>query len=97
MNMSPDIPARFDKMHVEAEVSLADGRTLHTRCDGPRGIWGSPPISDQDHLVKVRDCLAKRLPEEKAEELIALARRTEHLDAAAVRQLLAIAGCFASQ
>jgi aconitate decarboxylase len=97
MNMSPDIPARFDKMHVEADVQMDDGRTLHTRCDGPRGIWGSPPISDEDHLVKVRDCLATRLPEAKAEELIALARCTEQLDAGGVRQMLAIAGCFASQ
>jgi 2-methylcitrate dehydratase PrpD len=95
MNMSPEIPARFDKMHVEADVQLADGRTLHTRCNGPRGIWGSPPISDEDHLVKVRDCLATRLPQARAEELIALARRAEHLDAAEVTQLLTIAGCFA--
>ena len=97
MNMSPDIPARFDRMHVEADVQMSDGRTLHTRCDGPRGIWGSPPISDEDHLVKVRDCLATRLPQAKAEELIALARRTEQLDAGGVRQLLTIAGCFALQ
>jgi aconitate decarboxylase len=94
MNMSPDIPARFDKMHVEADVQLADGRTLHTRCNGPRGIWGSPPISEEDHLVKVRDCLATRLPPAAAEELIALARRAEDLDAAEVGRLLTIAGCF---
>jgi hypothetical protein len=78
-------------------VQMADGRTVHTRCDGPRGIWGSPPISDEDHLVKVRDCLATRLPQAKAEELIALARRTEQLDVGGVRQMLTIAGCFASQ
>jgi aconitate decarboxylase len=94
MNMSPDIPARFDKMHVEADVQLADGRTLHTRCNGPRGIWGSPPIREEDHLVKVRDCLATRLPPAAAEELIALARRAEDLDAAEVGRLLTIAGCF---
>jgi 2-methylcitrate dehydratase PrpD len=94
MNMSADIPARFDKMHVEADVQLADGRTLHTRCNGPRGIWGSPPISEEDHLVKVRDCLATRLPSAPAEELIALARRAEDLDAAEVGRLLTIAGCF---
>jgi hypothetical protein len=47
--------------------------------------------------VKVRDCLATRLPEAKAEELIALARRAEQLDAGGVRQMLTIAGCFASQ
>ena len=95
MNMNPDIPARFDKMHVEADVELADGRKLHTRCNGPRGIWGSPPISDDDHLVKVRDCLARCLPQPTAEKLIALARRIEHLDAAGVVQMLNIAGCFA--
>jgi aconitate decarboxylase len=95
MSMSSDIPARFDKMHVEADVEMEDGRTLHTRCDGPRGIWGSPPISDEDHLVKVRDCLVTRLPEARVEELITLARRTEQLDAGGVRQMLAIAGCFA--
>ena len=94
MNMSADIPARFDKMHVEADVQLADGRTLHTRCNGPRGIWGSPPISEEDHLVKVRDCLATRLPPAAADELIALARRAEDLDAAEVGRLLTIAGCF---
>jgi aconitate decarboxylase len=97
INMSPEIPARFDKMHVEADVQLADGRTLHTRCNGPRGIWGSPSISDEDHLVKVRDCLATRLSRDQAEELITLARGAEYLDAAGVRQMLSIAGCFAAQ
>jgi hypothetical protein len=82
-------------MHVEADVQLADGRKLHTRCNGPRGIWGSPPISEEDHLVKVRDCLAVRLPQTAAEELIALARRTEHLDSAEVSRMIEIAGCFA--
>jgi aconitate decarboxylase len=91
MNLSPDIPARFDKMHVEARVELADGSVLHTRCNGPRGVWGSPPISDEDHLVKVRDCLSRRLPEEKAEALIDLARRVETLEPAGVRQLLQLA------
>jgi aconitate decarboxylase len=91
MDMSPDIPARFDKMHVEARVTLTDGRELHTRCNGPRGIWGSPPISDDDHLVKVRDCLSRRLPDDRANALIALARRTEHLNHAEVVELLQIA------
>jgi aconitate decarboxylase len=91
MDLSPDIPARFDKMHVEARVTLADGRELHTRCNGPRGIWGTPPIRADEHLFKVRDCLSRRLPDDKADELIALARQVETLDSAGITRLLQLA------
>ncbi len=90
MNMSPDIPARFDKMWLEARIEMNDGQILHTRCNGPRGIWGSPPISQEEHLAKVRDCLTRRMPAAKAEEVIALASRVETLDPAGVRALLAL-------
>jgi 2-methylcitrate dehydratase PrpD len=92
MNMSPEIPARFDQMWVEAHVEMRDGTVLHTRCNGPRGIWGTPPISEEDHLVKVRDCLSRRLSNDKAEALIALARRVDTLDAAGVHEMLRLAG-----
>ena len=97
MNMSPDIPARFDKMHVEADVTLADGSTLHTRCDGPRGIWGSPPIGDED-LPGEGARLPRQAPAAGQGRGIDCPRApgTEHLDAAGVRQLLAIAGHFAA-
>ncbi|MGA3402071.1 MAG: hypothetical protein ABSC95_22890, partial [Acetobacteraceae bacterium] len=74
VRMVPEIPARFDLMHVEAEVELTDGSVVSTRCDGPRGMWGQPAISDDEHLVKVRDCLSKRLPSDRMERCIALAR-----------------------
>jgi 2-methylcitrate dehydratase PrpD len=92
LKMDPAIPARFDQMHVEASAQLADGRVVHTRCDGPRGIWGSPPISEPDHLVKVRDCLGRVMPEAKADDLITLARRIDVLDSDGVRELLRLAG-----
>ncbi len=88
MTMSPDIPARFDRMWLEAEVELTDGRVLRTRCNGPRGIWGAPPISEEDHLVKVRDCLSRKLPTDRAEALIALASGVETLDAGGVRAMI---------
>jgi aconitate decarboxylase len=91
MDMSPDIPARFDRMHVEARVTLADGQVLHTRCNGPRGVWGTPRISEEEHEVKVRDCLSRRLPRDTADELIALARQVDTLDAAGVTRLLQLA------
>lgn len=36
------IPARFDAMHVEVAVTLADGRQISRRCDAPMGSWSRP-------------------------------------------------------
>ena len=89
------IPGRFEDMHVLLRVELDGGRMLETRCNGPRGKWGTPPISEAEHLVKIRDCLATRLAPDAAERIIALARRVDDLDAAGLRQLMQFAGCFA--
>ncbi len=91
MNMTREIPARFDQMWIEADVEMQDGTKLHTRCNGPKGIWGTPPISAEDHLVKVRDCLSRRLPHDAAEKLIALALRVDELDPAGVREMVSLA------
>ncbi len=88
VDMRADIPARFDQMHVETTVRLKDGTTLRARCDGPRGKWGGAPISDEDHLVKVRDCLAVRLDGAAAAQVIALASRVDDLDADEIKQLM---------
>lgn len=90
VDMRDDIPARFDRMHVETTVRLKDGTTVKARCDGPPGKWGSPPISDEAHLVKVRSCLAVRLDDDDAEEVIALARRIDDLGADDVKRLMAL-------
>jgi 2-methylcitrate dehydratase PrpD len=94
LRLDPAIPGRFEDMHVLLRVELDGGRVLETRCDGPRGKWGTPPISEAEHLVKVRDCLATRFEPAAAERVIALARQIDDLDAAGVRQLMQLAGCF---
>jgi 2-methylcitrate dehydratase PrpD len=93
--LDPSIPGRFEDMHVLLRVELDGGRVLETRCNGPRGKWGTPPIGEAEHLVKVHDCLATRLEPAAAEAVIVLARRIDDLDAAGVRQLMQLAGCFA--
>lgn len=87
------IPARFEDLYVELEVDLDDGRTLRTRCDGPRGKWGTPPIPEEEHLVKVRDCLSTRLGERDRERLIELAGSFEQLDNRDLREIMKIVSC----
>jgi 2-methylcitrate dehydratase PrpD len=94
VRLDPAIPGRFEDMHVLLRVELDGGAVLETRCDGPRGKWGTPPISEGEHLVKVRDCLATRLEPAAAEGVIGLARQIDNLDAAGIRQLMQLAGCF---
>ncbi len=90
VDMRPDIPARFDQMHVETTARLKDGTVVHARCDGRRGIWGGTPVDDSDHLVKIRDCLAVRLDKAASEQIIALAGRIDDLDAGEVKQMMAL-------
>ena len=95
VRLDPAIPGRFEDMHVLLRVELDGGSVLETRCDGPRGKWGTPPISEAEHLVKIRDCLATRLEPAAVERVIGLVRRIDDLDAAGVRQIMQLAGCFA--
>jgi aconitate decarboxylase len=94
-HMDKTIPARFETMHVEVTVELTDGRTLTVRCDGPRGVWGKPPIPVEDHLVKVRDCLAVRLDPESVEHCIALGGMLDELPPEGVRELMTLVRCDA--
>jgi aconitate decarboxylase len=93
VDIRADIPARFDRMHVETTVRMKDGTLDHARCDGPRGIWGGPPIDDADHLVKIHDCLAVWLDDGATERVIALAQHIDDLDVGEVRQLMALLAC----
>jgi aconitate decarboxylase len=93
VRLDPTIPGRFEEMYVELSVELDNGRMLMTRCNGPRGKWGTPPIGDAEHLIKVRDCLATRFQPAAAESIIELAQNIDDLDEAGVRRLMRLAGC----
>jgi 2-methylcitrate dehydratase PrpD len=91
VTMAPEIPTTFAGRYVLLEVDLADGRTISERCDRPRGAWGGKPISESEHLVKVRDCLSTFLDPPEIDACIGLAGTIDRLDAAGVRQLLRLA------
>ena len=85
---SDAIPGRLEKMWVEVELHLHDGRTLHTRCNGPRGFWGLPPLEREEHLTKIRACLQTRLSQADTERCIQVLETLETQDAAAVQDLI---------
>ncbi len=90
VEMRDDITGNFDEMYVLAEATLSDGTTVSTRCDGPRGKWGTPPIPEEDHLVKIRDCLALKYDEEDRERIIALAGKFDELSSDQIGELMAL-------
>jgi aconitate decarboxylase len=86
----PEIPGELEKMHVEVIVELANGEHVRARCDGPRGVWGTPRITREEHLVKLRDCFSTRFDSRAAEQCIETLSSLEALDARQVRELMAV-------
>jgi aconitate decarboxylase len=92
VTMTPDITTQYNAgRYVDLEVELADGAIVRERCERPRGSWGAEPISDAEHLVKVRDCLAGSLTPSAIDECAELGSRFEALDSNGVRRMLALA------
>ena len=75
---SPEIPATLDRMWVETKIRLDGGSLVKGKCVRPSGSWGSP-ISRQEHLVKVRDCIRRVLNENDTENLVAVIQEFDHL------------------
>jgi aconitate decarboxylase len=88
---SPTIPGAVEKMWVDTTVELADGRRATVRCRGPKGFWGLSPLTRDEHLVKVRNCLGMRLNKEDCERCIHLVDNLDRLDHNGVRELITLA------
>jgi len=80
---NPDISTATTDTWVQARAGLKDGRVLVERCDAYRGSARNP-IGRDAHLVKVRDCMRRALPEPAMERLIALVEGLEDLKDARV-------------
>jgi len=65
LNQNPEIPGRFDAMHVEVAVTLVNGVSITRRCSAPEGSW-SRPIRPQFIEAKAHDLFAGTLTEERA-------------------------------
>jgi 2-methylcitrate dehydratase PrpD len=92
VTMTPDITTEYNAgRYVDLEIELAGGTTVRERCERPRGSWGAEPISETEHIVKVRDCLAGSLAPSAIDECLELGSRFEQLDGNGVRRMLALA------
>jgi aconitate decarboxylase len=91
---SAEIPATLDQMWVEVKITLADGSVVTSKCVRPRGAWGAP-ISEREHLAKVRDCMKRGLNNNDVETAIASLQDFERLDAPGLRSLMSALGGFA--
>lgn len=80
---NPDISTSSVDTWVQARAGLKDGRILVERCDAYRGSARNP-IARDTHLVKIRDCMRRALPEPAMERLISLVEGLEDLKDARV-------------
>jgi aconitate decarboxylase len=89
VRLSREIPSIYTAgRYLDLEVTLAGGATVRTRCERPRGSWGAPPITTEEHIAKARDCLATHLEPDAVVAAIAACREIDSLDAQGVRALL---------
>lgn len=68
---NPDISTSTQETWAQARAGLKDGRVVIERCDAYRGSSRNP-INREAHLVKVRDCMRRVLPQAKFERLIGM-------------------------
>jgi aconitate decarboxylase len=89
VTLSRDIPSIYTAgRYLDLEVTLVDGTVVRTRCERPRGSWGAPPITTDEHRGKARDCLATYLAPDAVAACIERCEAVDQLDAQGVRGLM---------
>jgi len=81
----------FDRMHVDVQVRLTDGRQSEAACDGPPGIWGRP-VKPELLAGKALDCLSGVYTPGRAQEIVARARDFTKMDLPDVLALMDLLG-----
>lgn len=86
----PKIPGEWRGMHVAIEVEMRDGKRFSARCRAPRGAWGAPPLTSEEHAVKLRDCLGLMLDARSVARLLQLIDTLEQQPARGVRAIVSL-------
>ena len=77
--------------YLDLEIELENGEIISERCERPRGAWGSAKITNEEHLDKVRYCLATYMGPDAIESCIRLCGQIDSQDGQGVRKLLRLA------
>lgn len=85
LTQDASIPNDLHAMRIELTVEMIDGATHRVVCKGPKGTWGMPPLRDEDHLVKLRDCFSRGLSERQMNLVLSSLDRIERLSVDEVR------------
>lgn len=89
VHLTRDIPSIYTAgRYLDLAVEMESGEVVRARCERPRGSWGAPPVTPEEHLAKARSCLATHLSPPAVESCIAACQRIDDLDAAGLRALL---------
>ena len=92
VTLTRDIPSLYTNgRYLDLEVELQDGHIIRTRCERPRGSWGSPPITGDELRLKAADCLATYLDPAATALCLELCDRIDSLEGEGVRSLLHLA------
>lgn len=84
------IPGEWMGMHVALDIELRDGSMLHAICHGPRGAWGQPPLTPQEHELKLRDCLGRALQPRRINRVLQMLDTLESQTPRGVRTLTSL-------
>lgn len=89
LNMDDSIPTSRDKLYSEVTAVLTDGTRVTRRCDKPKGHFSLPPLTREEHLVKVTDMFrVGGLDAETMGQVIDALDRLEHLEPPEVATLM---------
>jgi aconitate decarboxylase len=92
VRLTRDIPSIYTAgRYLDLAVEMQNSAVITKRCERPRGSWGAPPVTSEEHLAKARSCLATHLSADAVEHCVSSSQRIDELDAAGVRALLSVA------
>ncbi|MCC6534442.1 MAG: MmgE/PrpD family protein [Burkholderiales bacterium] len=90
LTQDPAIAGEWRQMRVEIEADCTDGGRYSAVSHGPKGCWGQPPVSLEDHAIKLNDCLGRRLDARRSARLQAAIAALPRARKDAVARMLTI-------
>jgi 2-methylcitrate dehydratase PrpD len=92
VKLSRDIPSLYTAgRYLDLEIVLEKGDIIRERCERPHGAWGGARITDEEHLKKVRDCLATYMRPDAVADCITLCGEIDNLGPEGICELLQLA------